>query len=248
MQARTGLVIGGMTAVAASVAVVTAVALANTAALAESAGTSVASKRVVVPAAASPSSTPQPAPAATPDALSPSAEPEVVQAPAPVEVAPPASTTTRTPANAAPEVAAPAPPAPPAPPAAGDLDSAIAAAKAAGTWDALRSWAASHGWSNGRLDALIARLEQEFAGQNEQGDGNNSDNSSGSTTQRQGIVQAPAPEQEAPAQPPQKQKQSGRQSTGQKPPAHAGSNVGNGNGAGNDGKKDQSRNSPDKRD
>ncbi len=240
METRTGLVIGGMTAVAASVAVVTAVALANTAALADSVGTSVASERVLVPAAAAPSATPRPTPAATSDALVPSAQPEVVEAPAPVDVAPSVSTGTRAPA--APAAPAAAPPAPAAPT---DVDAAIAAAKAAGTWDALRSWAASQGWPSGRLDALIARLERELADQNKQQERNGSGDSSRSTTQRQGIVQAPAPEQKLPAS---QQKQSGRPSTGPQPPAHAGSNVGNGNGAGNDGKKDQSRNSPDKRD
>ncbi|MDR7190804.1 hypothetical protein J2Y46_003662 [Microbacterium sp. BE35] len=253
MHVRTGLVIGGMTAVAASVAVVTAVALANTAALADSPGTSIASKRVVVPAAGAPSAAPQPAQATTPDALTPSAEPEVVQAPEPVEVVPPPSISPRTPATAAPENA-PAAPAPPA--ATGDIDSAIAAAKAAGTWDALRTWADSHGWPSGRLDALIARLEREITDQNpldegnKSGGANSSSESNDSTAQRQGVVQAPAPGHKVPAQqrPQKQQKESGQQWTGQKPPAHAGSNVGNGNGAGNDGKKDQSRNSPDRRD
>jgi hypothetical protein len=248
VDARTGLVIGGMTAVAASVAVVTAVALANTAALADSEGTSVASKRVVVPAPASPSATPRPTPAATSDALIPSAQPEVVQAPAPVEVAPSESTGGRGyTAPAAPEVVAPA-----APDASGDVDAAIAAAQAAGSWDSLRSWAAAQGWSSGRLDALIARLERENADQNKQSDSSGSLESSGADAQRQGIVQSPAP---APAQrqvnaqaPVEEQKKSGQRSTGPQRPAHAGSNVGNGNGAGNGEKKDQSRNSPDKRD
>ncbi|MEV4688855.1 hypothetical protein [Microbacterium sp. LWH3-1.2] len=250
MDARTGLVIGGMTAVAASVAVVTAVALANTAALVDSEGTSVASKRVVVPAPASASATPRPTPAATSDALIPSAEPEVVEAPSPVHVAPPASTGKRTPATT--EAVAPAAPAPPA-----DIDAAIAAAEAAGTWDALRGWAAANGWSNARLEALIARLERENADQSEKQDLKSSSESSDSTAQRQSFVQvqaqaqapAPAPvsapEPELPAA---EEKQSGQQSTGSQPPAQAGSNVAHGNGAGNDGKKDQSRNSPDKRD
>ena len=73
---------------------------------------------------------------------------------------------------------------------------------------------------------------------------------SGSIAQRQSLLQAPAPEQQLSEQEPSAQhhKQSGQQSTGSQPPAHAGSNVGNGNGAGNGEKKDQSRNSPDKRD
>lgn len=248
MDARTGLVIGGMTAVAASVAVVTAVALANTAALADSPGTTVASERVVVPAAASPSATPQSMPAATSDSLVPSAEPEVVQAPAPVEVVPSESTGARGyTAPSTPEVVAPI-----APEASADVDAAIAAAQAAGSWDSLRSWAAAQGWSSGRLDALIARLERETAGQNKQSDSSSSLESSGADTQRQGIVQAPA---SAPAQrhvnvqaPVEEHKQSGQRSTAPQRPAHAGSNVGHGNGAGNGEKKDQSRNSPDKRD
>uniref|UniRef100_UPI00197C1FB7 hypothetical protein n=1 Tax=Microbacterium sp. CPCC 204701 TaxID=2493084 RepID=UPI00197C1FB7 len=53
MDARTGLVIGGMATVAASVAVVCAVALTTPAALADSPGTNVATARVLVPASAS---------------------------------------------------------------------------------------------------------------------------------------------------------------------------------------------------
>ena len=169
----------------------------------------------------------------------------MVQAPAPVDVAPSEATGARPhTAPAAPEAAAPAAPSPP-----DDIDAAIAAAKEAGTWDPLRSWAASNGWSGGRVDALIARLERENADQNKQQESNNLSDSSGATTQRRSLVQAPppdpAPEQELPAT---EQKHPGQQSTGSHRPAHAGSNVGNGNGAGNDGKKDQSRNSPDKRD
>ena|GEM_PF-1716208 len=229
MEARTGLVIGGMTAVAASIAVVTAVALANTAALADSPGASIASAHVVVPAAATPTATPQPTPVptTTPDALAPSAEPEVVEAPAPVVVAPPESTTSQTPAAPAtgPQVAEPA-----APAVAGDIDSAIAAAKAAGTWEALRSWATAHGWSSGRIDALVARLQREIADQNEQ---QNLNGPHDSDTPWGSESEFPRGQQ---------------QSEGSQRPAHAGSNVGNGNGAWNDGKKDQSRNSPDERD
>jgi len=212
VEARTGLVMGGITAVAASVAVVTAVAFANTAALADSPGTNVETEHVVVPAAAAPSATPT----AASDAQPPQAEAEVAEAPAP-EVAPTESTGSQTPGTSVAPVA-PAPPVPevarPAAPAVpGDIEAAIAAAKEAGSWEAVRAWAIAHGWSSERIDALVSHLQRE-------------------------LEESPVREH----------KPSGRESTGWQRPGHGAPNVGHGDGAVNDGKKDQSRNSPDWRD
>ncbi|MDQ7879895.1 hypothetical protein Q9R08_18025 [Microbacterium sp. QXD-8] len=231
MEARTGLVIGGVTAVAASIAVVTAVALANTMALADSPGTSLASEHVVVPAATSPSPSPSPSatPAVTPAALVPPADAEVAEAPAPLVVAqPPAADGSRPTANApaAPDRAQPAAPA--------DIEPVIAAAKAAGSWEELRSWAAAHGWTTARTDALVSRLERELAEKSEVAERPVQTQSDG----QQNLV-APVEQQKSSAD---------RRSNGPDRPAHAGGNVGNGNGADHDAKKDQSRNSPDKRD
>ena len=222
MEARTGLVVGGLTAVTVSVAVVSAVAFANTAALADSPGTTVASEQVVVPAAASPSATPQTAPTVTPDALTPSAEVEVVEAPAPV-VVDPASPTAPVHAAPAPGPDAVTPAAPAAPAAAADLEQAVAAAKASGSWDPIRTWAAAHGWSTDRLDSFLSRLERESPAHDDSDD------------DRKGMIGG-------------QQNQTDRTSTGADRPAHAGTNVGSGNGAGRDAKRDQSRNSPDERD
>jgi hypothetical protein len=236
VEARTGLVIGGMTAVAASVAVVTFVALANTLSLAESPGTTVASEQVIVPSSAfSPSATPRATPAATIPATLPSTEPEVVEAPAPVVVdAPPPTNGPHT--SDAPEVAEVAEPAAPS-----DLASVIAAAKATGSWDAVREWALAHGWQGGRLEALLARLDRELADQTQQlknpayegGD-------NGDSADRQGLVGSDLRNK-------YQDRQQSQDSSGAKRPAHAGSNVGNGNGAEHDEKKDRPRNSPDKR-
>jgi hypothetical protein len=246
VEARTGLVIGGVTAVAASIAVVTAVALANTMALKDSPGTSLASESVVVPSTTSPSASPRATPTATLEAVPPAAA-EVVEAPAPLVVQPPfasdAPRTPRTPAAPAdPPPSATAPDAsPPAP--ATDIDSVIAAAKASGSWDELRAWTQAQGWTTARTDALVSRLERELAEKSPE-PSNNAELSeapvlSDSTTQRR-QVQAEAEYDQQTATDPG--------SVGKERPAHAGSNVGNGNGAGHDAKKDQSRDSPDKRD
>jgi hypothetical protein len=229
VEARTGLVIGGVTAVAASIAVVTAVALANTMALADSPGTSLASEHVVVPSASSPSASPSATPAVTPAVPVPPADAEVVEAPAPLVVdQPPATGGSRTPPTPntrdAPEPAAPA-----------DIEPVIAAAKAAGSWEELRSWAAAHGWTTARIDALVSRLERER--QTEK------------TELAERPVQTQSDGQQNLVAPVEEQKSSAdRTANGPDRPAHAGGNVGNGNGAGHDPKKDQSRNSPDKRD
>ncbi|MFK4806320.1 hypothetical protein ACI3KX_10660 [Microbacterium sp. ZW CA_36] len=223
MEARTGLVIGGVTAVAASIAVVTAVALANTMALADSPGTSLASERVIVPSATSPSASPSASAAVTPEAPVPPVNAEVVEAPAPQVVDQPlASDGSRATTNA-PIAAEPAAPA--------DIETVIAAAKAAGSWEELRSWANAQGWTTARIDALVSRLERGAAETAERPVRTQSDD-------QQNLV-APGEQQKSSAD---------RTSNGPNRPAHAGGNVGNGNGADHDAKKDQSRNSPDKRD
>jgi hypothetical protein len=239
VDARTGLVIGGMTAVAASVAVVCVVAMTNTAALKDSPATTVAAAKILVPAA-SPTATPavRPTAAPTPEAVvppQPTTQAEVVEAPDPTEVEPTAET--RAPA---PDVPAPTAPEPPAKEpsakeqAPADVDEAIAAAQAAGTWDSLRAWAAQQGWSAGRLDALIARLERGKTSGHVDGSAEQ-----GTTSQKQaGTAEAQMSPPPAPADP-------GR--TTSEHPAKAGSN-GHGKSAGPDKKKDQSRNSPDRRD
>ena len=243
MEARTGLVSGGVTAVAASIAVVTAVALANTMALKDSPGTSLASESVVVPSTTSPSASPRATPTATLEAVPPAGA-EVVEAPAPLVVDPPlASDAPRLPVTSAnPPAAATAPDAS-QPATAADIDSVIAAAKASGSWDELRAWTQAHGWATARTDALVSRLERELAEKSPE-PANNAELSeapvlSDATTQRR-QVQAEAEYDQQTAPDPV--------SVGKERPAHAGSNVGNGNGAGHDAKKDQSRDSPDKRD
>ncbi|MFD4958642.1 hypothetical protein [Microbacterium sp. NPDC058389] len=249
MDARTGLVIGGMTAVAASVAVVCAVAMTNTAALKDSPATTVATSRILVPAASSPTTTPTPTPTVTAPPVTPN-EAEVVDAPDPTEVEPPASNTYTPPLAPEPQVAPeePAPaaaaPAAAAPAAPADVDAAIDAARAAGTWDSLRAWAEGRGWPTGRIDALIERLERAVtdrltSGSDQQGNGTTAPPQKESgTADRSSTMQT----QFAPSGQGDSQKNSHPQH-----PANAGSN-GNGNGAVPDTKKDQSRNSPDRRD
>ena len=227
MEARTGLVIGGVTAVAASIAVVTAVALANTMALADSPGTSLASEHVVVPSGTAPSASPSATPAVTPAAPVPPADAEVVEAPAPLVVDQPPATGGSRPTPNTPDAPEPAAPA--------DIEPVIAAAKAAGSWEELRSWATAHGWTTARIDALVSRLERER--QTEK------------TEVAERPVQTQSDGQQNLVAPVEEQKSSAdRTANGPDRPAHAGGNVGNGNGAGHDPKKDQSRNSPDKRD
>ena len=237
MEARTGLVIGGVTAVVASIAVVTAVALTSTMALADSRGTSLASERVVVPSAPAPSASPRATPTATSETQA-AVDAEVVEAPAPLvvdtssgsqEARIPATPAVPPAAQPAPDVAAPTIPA--------DLEPAIAAAKAAGSWEGLRTWALAHGWNAARIDALLSRLDREMAAHAPSADGTAEHNDS-DTHRRLGASGSDEQKSTAGTEPAHNDRR----------PAHAGSNVGNGNGAGHDAKKDQSRNSPDKRD
>ncbi len=244
MDARTGLVIGGLAAVTASVAVVTAVAFANTMALADSPGATVASGHILVPAAAAPETVVDETPASTdqPETTSPGAE--VVQAPDPLVVAPPAAATGETPreqvVDTVPSTGGANTPAAPEK----SLDQVIAEAKASGSWDPIRNWAAANGWSHGRLDALIARLERERAAekaaedqrQSADSDGARLDGSTATDSQRDLVA----------TKPDKKQQPGGN--AGSQRPAHAGSNVGHGHGADADAKKDRSRDSPDRRD
>lgn len=253
MEARTGLVIGGATAVAASIAVVTAVALANTAALADAPGTSVASEPIVIPSAGSPSATPQPTATIAPPVEAPAAAvagPEVVEAPAPVVVD--ASRTIGDAGSPSAPVTAP----PPAPPV--DLEAVIAASRAAGNWDAVRDWAAANGWPAGRTDALVKRLESERAAESNKLVAPSAP--ADSVEQRRSVVVAEPEQRQATvvAEPEQRsvdiEVESGPIEAEQDPattpgkPAHAGSNVEHGNGAAHGEKKGQSRNPPDKRD
>ena len=241
MEARTGLVIGGLAAVTASVAVVTAVAFANTMALADSPGATVAAGRVMVPAAAADTILDE-SPTATDEPETTSPGPEVVEAPDPVVVAPPSNVSAETTRDqAADATTATGDASTPAEPEK-NLDELIAAAKASGSWDAIRSWAAAHGWSGGRRAVLIARLENERAAEKAAQDERqsaDSDRASLGGTESQGDFVAIQPE---------KKKQQTGPTTGTERPAPAGSNVGHGHGAGHDGKKDQSRDSPDRRD
>lgn len=166
VDGRTGLVVGGVSAVAASVAVICAVALTTSAALADSSGSDMAAARVLVPAAAMNDGS-----GTGTDGVSAStSRPETVQAPDPyvVDAQRPSDPTPPAPANPA-----PAPPAPPAPaPAAPQTPSAPqapatreeaeAASVAAGSWDAVRAWASARGWSPERVEEWIARLEERY--------------------------------------------------------------------------------------
>ena len=243
MEARTGLVIGGVTAVAASIAVVTAVALANTMALKESPGTSLASEGVVVPSTTSPTASPRATPTVTLEVVPPAAA-EVVEAPAPLVVDPPfAADAPRIPAAPATPPAPVTAPDASVPATAADIEAVIAAAKASGSWDELRAWTQAHGWTAARTDALVSRLERELAEKSPEPSSNAE------------LAEAPVPSQlDTQRRQVQAETEYARQTApdpvpvGKERPAHAGSNVGNGNGADHDAKKDQSRNSPDKRD
>ncbi|WP_106814370.1 hypothetical protein [Microbacterium timonense] len=226
-----------MSAVAASIAVVTAVALAGSAALADAPGTVVASGRVVVPAA-SPTAAPQApeSPAAPSQVVAPAAQPEVVEAPAPTIVGNSGSGgASQTATGAASDGTGSDTPA--------DLESAIAAAKAGGSWDALRQWAAEHGWSGDRIDALVSRLRDEWTSRGGQQGPSGSDGGEGFV----GTVPSD-PNRSKPTE----QRHSGQKPNGHKQnidrPAHAGSDAGHGEGAGPGSKRDQSRDSPDRRD
>lgn len=147
-----------MSTVFASVAVICAVALTNSVALAESAGTPIEAEPLILPS-------PQAARNVThadrvdpqvPDAtaVAPTAEP--VAAPAPITVTVPPATPTHTTAQDAVEVA-----------------------EQTGTWTPVEEWANNQGWSKGRIDAWIKRLEDERGAQGNGEQGRDSSNESG---------------------------------------------------------------------
>lgn len=155
MESRTRFAIGGMFTVVASVAVLSAVALTNTVALADTAGAPIEAATVRVPS---------PAPTATATATAVATAPQQTEAPAevapPVEPVTPAAAQTRetrstetVPAPAPVVVAEQAPPVLPQP-----TEAIVAEAKAPGSWDAVREWAKSRGWSLERIDAWIERV------------------------------------------------------------------------------------------
>jgi hypothetical protein len=148
-----------MTAVAASIAVVCAVALTNTVALADVRGSALEGARVVIPSSGSGTAA---APRQVPADAAPSEVPvippvaEVVQVPDPVVVAPPRPAPVTPPAPAAPVAPPASKPAPVVP----DEAAIVAGARASGSWEAAREWALGLGWPAGRIDAWIAKLER----------------------------------------------------------------------------------------
>lgn len=140
MDGRAGLVIGSLSAAAASVAVLTAVALTTSAALADSTGTDVYASGIVVPAS------PTPTPSEIPEAVTP-----VVHTP--VEEIPPAQVV-----DAPPPVIVGGDAGPTGHGAQNSEAAAIAAAAASGSWEPLRAFGATRGWSAERTEAWIERL------------------------------------------------------------------------------------------
>lgn len=141
MDARRALIVGGGTAVAATVAVAVFVVASNAGALADSPGRALAGASIVVPAARSDS----PALKTLSAPASPSAPAAVtVPAPDPQVVTPPV-------APAAPHVSGPTRP----PTSDPEAKTIVQVAKAARSWDAARTWALSHGWSAQQLSEWI---------------------------------------------------------------------------------------------
>jgi len=240
MEARTRLAIGGVTTVAASVAVVCAVAITNNVALSETAGSPVEAVRVVVPssgiiAAAEYDTTPAPALSDAPPSRTPSPQPpppaEIVPAPAPEVIAP----SRHEPAGESPRGGQAEP----------DEKAAVAEARATGSWESVRDWAARLGWSADRIDAWVMKLESAHGSvldewKHDRGSGGNDDHrevhddSAARTGSRENTADM-----------------SGRPKTAapKERPAYAGANAERwaekpGFGA----KKDRSRVSPDRRD
>jgi hypothetical protein len=189
VESRTRLAIGGMATVAASVTVICIVALTNSLALSESDGTPIGAGPVVVPASggteagddgATPSATPTPAPVPQPIPTPQPSEPDPSPPTAEVVPAPDAQVVTPVRPSPVAEQPSPSPSAKPATPSLpGTRDEAIAQSEASGSWDPLRAWAASQGWSDGRTDALISRLERRQDDRLEIGGGDSGDRRSG---------------------------------------------------------------------
>lgn len=157
VEGRTRLAVGGGVAVAASIAVVCAVALTTSASLADTPGATAYAGGVVVPAAPTPSPpseevlTPAPAPVDVVESPElPADEPETVPAPAPVDLAADADR------GGAAISDAPGP---------ADEEQVLADAVRSGDWDTAYAWALGQGWSAGRLQSWLARLESLRADQ-----------------------------------------------------------------------------------
>ena len=156
MDARTGFATGGFIVGATVVAVACAATLSNNAALADVPGKAAGLDVVrVSPSAAvatpTPRATASSEPVAAPEISAPAApvaaevvpapEPEDVPAPAPVAVEPPA---------VAPSTPAAAPV---------SKEEIQEEALRTGSWERLRAWANTHGWSSQRVEHWIARLQ-----------------------------------------------------------------------------------------
>ncbi|MDY0911073.1 hypothetical protein [Microbacterium sp. CFBP9034] len=145
-----------MSTVAASVAVICAVALTNSMALSDTQGSTVHAARVVVPSSGGASAAnggeapddvaPVPPAAEETRTLPVTPVAEIVPAPDPVVIAPPVAQPVAEPHGGSPVIPSQA--------------EAVAAAKASGSWDSAREWAATVGWSQARIDAWIAKLER----------------------------------------------------------------------------------------
>jgi hypothetical protein len=155
VDSRTWFAVGGVSTVAASVAVVCLVALTNAAALADSAGAPVSVGPVVVPAPSATAGHPlaHPTVSPTPRSQTPTADPTSPAADGGTD----AATTATRGVPGAMVAAAPAHVIP------ASAEAALVESRAAGTWDAIREWARSVGWSEGRISAWVVRLEQEKA-------------------------------------------------------------------------------------
>ncbi len=259
MESRTRLAIGGMATVAASVTVICIVALTNSLALSESAGSPVDAASVVVPASgadgaeedrSTPSATPKPSPTPTP--LPPDAE-----TPANPRTSPPVAEVVPAPEA---QIVIPTQPAPAAeqpnrpsagstPSAPSSLDAAIAQAEASGSWAPVRAWAARQGWSAGRIDALIAKLER--AQEDERLEVESDRKAGGQAGADTGLVQGGTETDrvQAPVVDSDDDSRAAVAGSSKERPANAGANAGDrserpGPGA----KKDRSRDSPERRD
>lgn len=245
MESRTRLAIGGMATVAASVTVICVVALTNSLSLADSAGSPIGAAPVVIPASgaaapsASPATTPTPkaTPSPTPAPLQPvsQATTDPQTAPATAEVVPAPDAKVVTPTRSAPvgEAAVPS-----------SLKDALAQVEATGSWEPLRAWAESRGWSSARIDRFIAKLERAHDGSRSGGERESggidgtSGGTGGSDSQRAQIGSADRDERRGPGR-----------SAGKERPAHAGANADDrSHRSGHGEKKDRWRDSPQWRD
>jgi hypothetical protein len=155
LDSRTWFAVGGVSTVAASVAVVCLVALTNAAALADSAGAPVSVGPVVVPTPSGGAGQHLAHPTASPSApYTPTATAEPLP---PVQSRVDAVTDATRAGSGTTVASAPAHVIP------ATAEAALAESRAAGTWDAVREWATSVGWSQGRIDAWVTRLENEVA-------------------------------------------------------------------------------------